>query len=81
MYCLDVFNSITLVSLEYSTFLLVQAMMGDYIVDALVDNGVSFNFIGLALEYKVRWQYLNNRKITLNIADGSIILIQLACYR
>ena len=53
--------------------LFVKADIGDYLVDALVDSGVSFNFISSALAQKLGWVCVPNGKVTVRLADGSTI--------
>ena len=53
--------------------LFVKADIGDYLVDALVDSGASFNFISSALAQKLGRVYVPNGKVTVRLADGSTI--------
>ena len=53
--------------------LFVKANVGDYLVDALVDSGASFNFISSALARKLGWICVPNGKVIVRLADGSTI--------
>ena len=53
--------------------LFVKADVSKYLVDALVDSGASFNFISSALAQKLGWVCVPSGKVTVRLADGSMI--------